>query len=99
MTEDVGPESMATRFQAKVCLHDFDLVSDRRSITQLRGGGGAEEEGRSILIIKQLSGMNISCREADDLLVLRSVTSLHRRRNRVELFVLFSHKNTRFKQR
>lgn len=86
MTEDVGPESMATRFQAKVCLHDFDLVSDRRAITQLRGGGGggAEEEGRSILIIKQLSGMNISCQEADDLLVLRSVTSHRCRQNRVE---------------
>lgn len=51
--------SILIHFQLLVCLHGFAPVSDRRSISRRRGEEG--EGGRSILIMKQVSWMNILC--------------------------------------
>lgn len=62
--------SILIHFQLLVRLYGFASVSDRRSISQLRGE--EEEESGSILIIKQVSWMNILCEMA------AAVCSLHK---------------------
>lgn len=62
--------SILIHFQLLVRLYGFASVSDRRSISQLRGE--EEEESGSILIIKQVSWMNILCETA------AAVCSLHK---------------------
>lgn len=60
--------SILIHFQLLVCVYGFASVSDWRSISQRRG---EEEEGSgSILIIKQVSWMNILCRMAAAVFVL-----------------------------
>lgn len=60
--------SILIHFQLLVCLYGFASVSDRGSISQRRRGD--EEGGGSILIIKQVSWMNILCGTAAAVFVL-----------------------------
>lgn len=68
--------SILIHFQLLVRLYGFASVSDWRSISQLRGE--EEEESGSIVIIKQVSWMNILCGTAAPVCSLHKLQPSHK---------------------